>query len=83
MVWHQLTKEYTLGSLLLQKASKEAKKLIAEGEDPEGMVHFIFDDNDDGEWSFIGLSSPLSLEEYQKGGYIEDYVALWSLAEKT
>ena len=53
---------------------KEARALLQEGADPEGMVHFI---NDDPE---RGLSNPLTREELQRGGYTSRYYRLGDLA---
>lgn len=53
---------------------KEARARIAAGEDPDSMVHFI-DDN-----PARGLSSGLTPEELQRGGYTSRYYRLGDLA---
>lgn len=53
---------------------KEAKKRIAEGESPEGLVHFI-DDRPS-----RGLSSAITHEEWVRGGYTSRYYTLREIA---
>jgi hypothetical protein len=53
----------------------EALQRIAQGDDPELLVHFINDDPRQ------GLSNGITLREYQRGGYISLYYRLKDLAE--
>jgi hypothetical protein len=53
---------------------EEAQARIERGEDPELLVHFI-DDN-----PARGMSNGITLEEFQRGGYISRYYRLKDLA---
>ena len=56
------------------KILQDAKERIERGEDPELLVHFI-DDN-----PARGMSNGITLEEFQRGGYISRYYRLKDLA---
>ena len=58
----------------MRRGRAEAAARIAAGEDPDLMVHFI-DDN-----PYRGLSSGLTPEEHQRGGYTSRYYRLGDLA---
>lgn len=55
---------------ILHDLYREAQERIEAGESPENLVHFINDDPRQ------GLSSGITLEEYQRGGYISRYYRL-------
>ena len=59
------------------KILEEAKERIERGEDPELLVHFIDDDPE------RGMSNGITLEEFQRGGYISRYYRLKDLANPT
>lgn len=59
------------------KIMLEAQERIAQGDDPELLVHFINDDPKQ------GLSNGITLREYQKGGYLSLYYRLKDLANPT
>ena len=55
---------------VLYELHMEATERVEAGESPENLVHFINDDPRQ------GLSSGITLEEYQRGGYIGRYYRL-------
>jgi hypothetical protein len=55
--------------------SNDAKRRILAGEDPQGLVHIIW-----GGEAPSGLSSTLTLVEYQRGGYTSTYFTLEEVA---
>ena len=58
----------------MNETQQIARESIAFGEDPEGLVHVIHFDGG------ITLSSSISLEDYQRGGYTSVYYTLGYLA---
>ena len=56
------------------KASRAARAAIAAGDSPDDLVHLM----DDG-----SLSSPITLADYQRGGYTSTYYRLGDIAALT
>jgi hypothetical protein len=56
-----------------QLAREQALQRLQDGDSPDGLHHWIEDH---------GLSSPITLKEYQQGGYISVYYTLsqWAAA---
>ena len=54
----------------------EAQERIDSGEAPSSLVHEIWHSNE----SYYGLSSSITVEDYQRGGYTSRYYSLRELA---
>ena len=60
----------------MNKSQREAIALIEAGHDGEELVHFSYEDAPED-----GISSPLTPEDVAKGGYLNDYYTLASVAD--
>lgn len=66
----------------LKHASLLARREIEQGANPDQMVHILF--YPEGYYlhdvEVMGLSSPITRQEWSKGGYLEEYFSLEELA---
>ena len=62
------------------QAAQEARARIESGEDPDGLVHILYYPADYAPDEIQGLSSAITLAEYQSGGYTSRYYTLAELA---
>jgi hypothetical protein len=67
-----------------EEATIIAAKAIDAGADPESMVHILYysDNNPDAEEGILGLSTPISYENWRRGGYTCKYYQLGELAKQ-
>lgn len=67
-----------------EEASILASQAIVAGADPQGMVHILYypDNYQECEDSIQGISTPISYENWRKGGYTCKYYQLSELAKE-